>query len=746
MTQVLNKVELSTEFLTNALNELKSAYSAENIEHGRREYLANLIRENGYLPYPHIQALEELSASETVFCLIEKLKLNNTYNGESFEFTDISPVKRAGFTNADWIKTEQHSIKLVNLAGSGNGNEAEEAGKFIDWVKQLLILPSGDLEKGILGTTMYVIPFHPREFGCAYLPTSSEVSNALEDSYIKEKLNLDAKEQVRLLLALTQLAGHPTMYDVLPQTGRFSKIVLSKPYIARWFDVKELIAELKNEINNINPQENPQLLNEVKTILSNELDGIYTEIPEHLKDLYEVLNDILEETKKELSTEMSLKANQEILHARAKEIIETTAQRAVNEEEDVHNQGEIICKLIENGLWPAPGGAWCSCGMPIFNKMSEGAGYPTFKHYDYQENDVTHFANLDCQTPYYFVYLENGEYNEPVIDFYVEFMEKIQSDYNFDGFRVDHIDHIVDPVSEAENGDPISYRAPRKVLGRVNKALKSKSPTFATLAEYMLWDSFYKEYHLDMAFDALWGNDIISQYTKTVQTIIEDNKTLAEYNAKNPDNRLTILKTYNNQDGEFSAINQYPAQLGEQGAIFKRFKYKFLPAGNQAQRPSLYIDGDESFTETGIEHVIGVEHSMKRNNNTEFYKKFNAIEKLAKRCDFARYGYAELFEENENGYVSWILKQENRDEILLIAANQNAPTETVSGEDGFEQKEGKAVSNIKINIPAEFKLSAEFVYDSESADFVKNILNPETRTISFETLEPSEFHIYKLVK
>ena len=34
---------------------------------------------------------------------------------------------------------------------------------------------------------------------------------------------------------------------------------------------------------------------------------------------------------------------------------------------------------------------------------------------DYKGEDVTHFANLDCQTPYYFVYLENGTYNKSFI-------------------------------------------------------------------------------------------------------------------------------------------------------------------------------------------------------------------------------------------------------------------------------------------------------------------------------------------
>ena len=77
-------------------------------------------------------------------------------------------------------------------------------------------------------------------------------------------------------------------------------------------------------------------------------------------------------------------------------------------ESEILNQGDIIQTLISEGMWPAPGGAWCSAGVPVFDKMSEGASYPTFKHYKFNGEDVTHFANLDCQTPYYFVCLENG--------------------------------------------------------------------------------------------------------------------------------------------------------------------------------------------------------------------------------------------------------------------------------------------------------------------------------------------------
>ena len=108
-------------------------------------------------------------------------------------------------------------------------------------------------------------------------------------------------------------------------------------------------------------------------------------------------------------------------------------------------------------------------------------------------------------------------------------MKKLQKDYNFDGFRVDHIDHIVDNVSE-KDGNPISYRAPRKVLGMLNSEMKEHVLYFATLAEYMLWDNYLKEYHEDMGFDLLWGNDIVSQSFKNPQTIADDNTQLSNYN------------------------------------------------------------------------------------------------------------------------------------------------------------------------------------------------------------------------
>ena len=43
--------------------------------------------------------------------------------------------------------------------------------------------------------------------------------------------------------------------------------------------------------------------------------------------------------------------------------------------------------LINEGLWPAPGGAWCSCGIPIFDKMHFSKEYPMFKHFNHKDED-----------------------------------------------------------------------------------------------------------------------------------------------------------------------------------------------------------------------------------------------------------------------------------------------------------------------------------------------------------------------
>ena len=742
--------------LNKIYEELKKAYPFDSIPELRKKYLTMHIQKYGYLTYSFQKAQEELTNEETLFALEEKWKQNNVFKNGKFSYrtNQISVLARHQEKNSDWFKKEGHNIKLLNLAALGDGNNSKETGKFFDWLKQLLILPSGNLDNHIYNTTIYLIPFHPREFGCAYLPKSSEVSSKLKDEYIEEITGLDAKGQVQTFIEMAQLAGHPVIYDILPQTGRFSKFVLANPQVARWYDITELQKQLTSKVDEVaeflskdHDQDDIQI---TKDVYIQRRQGNSGELSPAFQELYNSFDGIMLEHKKKFSNAMLEHSYQLKIQKRVREIVakvhELKNDKQKLEEKDITKQIDTIQELMKEGLWPAPGGAWCSAGVPVYDGMSECGGYPIFKHFDYKGDDVTAFANLDCQTPYYFVNLENGKYNEDVINLFIENMKKLQQDYNFDGFRVDHIDHIVDEVSE-QNGRPISYRAPRYVLNKLNTTMKKKIPYFATLAEYMLWDNFYKEYHEDMKFDVLWGNDIISQFDKTPEKIMEDNQYLTNYNSKfKKGNMLSILKTYNNQDGEFHCIDQYPAQLGESGALYKWAKYKLLPGGKYAQRPMMYADGDESFTQGGLEYTIGEEVAMPRACNDDFFNKFDAIDRFVKNNNIITDGEAQIIVDDEDGFSSWLITKEPLKTAYLIVSNHKYPTEKVTktaatGENYKEIVEGYAIFDKQIHIPGDYNLKSEYVLNEKDYE-PQSIEN--TDTLHFEKLEPSEFKIFEL--
>ena len=742
--------------LNSFYSKLKEMYSFDSISEERKEFLKSKMDKYGYMPFPHVKALEELTNAEVLFALESKWVANGVMEDGKFNFTKTSVLARNNVKDSSWLQKEGHNIKLINLAGLGNGNNSDEAGKFMDWLRQLLILPTGNLNNNIFNTTMYLIPFHPREFGCAYLPTASSVSSNLEDSEIKKETDMDAEEQVKLFIQMSQLAGHPVIYDILPQTGRFSKIVLANPDCARWFDINALIEELIKHVDEkateLGEKYSKDDLDIVSGIYKKSIKGeSFGDLSEHYQAIFNEIDELLKDTKIFLSNSMLERSIQNRLHKKAKSIIAQFLDKHHGKhitEDDIVAQNDTIQALIKEGMWPAPGGAWCSCGVPAFDKMSEGASYPTFKHYNFKGEDVSHFANLDCQTPYYFVSLETGKFNNDVVNFFIDYMKKLQERFNFDGFRVDHIDHIVDEVSE-KDGVPISYRAPRKVLGMLNTEMKAKVPYFATLAEYMLWDNFYKEYHEDMNFDVLWGNDIVSQSYKDPEAIAEDNLTLANYNSSSKKSTpLSILKSYNNQDGEFEAIDRYPAQLGTEGALFKWFKYKFLPGGRNAQRPVMYIDGDESFTKTGMEHIIGNEVSLKREKDYNFYDKFNAIDKFVKNSPVITDGEAHIIRQDDDGFVAWQIQKEGLKNSILVIANYNSPTEKVlkeeNGNSWTEIQEGREVFDKTIELSCDYSIVSEFRFDG--TDYQEEKFVAATNSLSFGKLMPAEFKFFTVIK
>ena len=232
---------------------LKEIYNYDEISEDRKSYLASVMEEYGYLNYPHIKALEELSPAETLFCLEYKWKNNGIFTAGNFQFENnqISVLQRHKIQNSEWICAEGHEIKLINLPALSNGNNSNECSKFIDWLKQLIILPTGNMKFGILDTTIYLVPFHPRDFGCSYLPISMKATDAMYDATIGEKTGLDVTQQVSMFIKMAQLAGHPVLYDILPQISRFSNLILFKPYMARCCDINELISKISIKVDEI---------------------------------------------------------------------------------------------------------------------------------------------------------------------------------------------------------------------------------------------------------------------------------------------------------------------------------------------------------------------------------------------------------------------------------------------------------------------------------------------------------------
>ena len=747
-----------SEIFNNLYAKIKDIYSKEAITTNRQKELSDQIEKFGYLPYSQAKALEELTPAEIIFCLEKKLEKNSSFNENKLQIKNnqISAVQRHGFKNATWIKQEQHDIKLINLAALGDGAKDLSPAKFIDWLCQIVILPAGNIEKNILSTTIYLVPFQPRDFGNAYLSASTEeVSERLADETLKTN-GISAKEQIKLFITLAQLAGHPVIYDVFPQCGRYSKTVMVHPEIARWIDVKFLTEEISKSLNfvaiKLSQEFDEDDVTIVRNIYKTTLKSGSIDLAPEFMPIYKRFTEELEEKRKELSNYMTKKEEQKKLQKRVSNIvaqIEGVKLNKIKNDKDITKRGEIINALIDEGLWTLPDGAWCSSGIPVFEKMSECGSYPTFRHYNEKGHDVSKFAESDCQTPFYFVYLENGEYNLPVINFYLEYLQKLQQDYNFDGFRISHTDFVVDEMSE-KNLRPISYRAPRFLLTKINEILKKEVPYFATMAEYRLWNSYYKEYHQDMNFDLLWGNDTKTDYEKIPTEVINNNRELQDYNSSVLKNSfVSVLKTYNNQDGEFRTVNRYLGLMDKDEALFKWFKFKFLPGGKLAQRPVMYVDGDESFSKDGIEATIQEEVSLIRENDEEFYNKFDAIRRLAINNELTIDGEAQIINQNKNGFISWMISKETVKECFVIAANYLPSNEKIlkQNTDGIMEysiKTNNAVENKKIEIPGDFVLASEFIYEEDKKDFVEHYSAQNIKTIEIEKLEPSEFRIFKI--
>ena len=98
------ETENKSEKLNKIYSKLKEKYSFNSIPDKRKEELKDIINLYGYLNYPYIKALEELTPAEILFGLEIKWKKNGIFKDGKFHFNndEVSVLARNGVKNSDW--------------------------------------------------------------------------------------------------------------------------------------------------------------------------------------------------------------------------------------------------------------------------------------------------------------------------------------------------------------------------------------------------------------------------------------------------------------------------------------------------------------------------------------------------------------------------------------------------------------------------------------------------------------------
>ena len=186
---------------------------------------------------------------------------------------------------------------------------------------------------------------------------------------------------------------------------------------------------------------------------------------------------------------------------------------------------------------------------------------------------------------------------------------------------------------------------------------------------------------------------------------------------------------------------------------------KFIPGGKFASRPTLLVDGDESFTKVGIERVISKETSMVRNYDWDFFEKFNALDYFAQNDELINKGRAVLHIQESNGFVCWEIVPDSPDKskkqsTYLIVANYFSPHELkeVQDEKGHTEKKnvrGTITRDNIVKLKRGKKLVSYFDFELDELNkcmFVEKPLETDiTKEITFKELRPGEFKVYKMV-
>ena len=142
----------------------------------------------------------------------------------------------------------------------------------------------------------------------------------------------------------------------------------------------------------------------------------------------------------------------------------------------------------------------------------------------------------------------------------------------------------------------------------------------------------------------------------------------------------------------------------------------------------MYVDGDESFTQGGIEYTIGEEVGMKRSENEEFFKAFDAIDRFVKDNKIINNGEARIITSDDDGFCAW---------LITMVPMKTAAT----GENYKEVVEGYSVFDKEIYIPSDYDIVNEYILKEK--DFEPQPME-KMEKIHFDKLDPSEYRIYEL--
>ena len=107
---LFKKETTSAELLNDFYSKLREMYSFESISDERKEYLKSTMDKFGYLPYPQIKALEELTDAEVLWALESKWEKEGVFKDGKLEFSKASVLARNNVKDSSWLQKEGHDI------------------------------------------------------------------------------------------------------------------------------------------------------------------------------------------------------------------------------------------------------------------------------------------------------------------------------------------------------------------------------------------------------------------------------------------------------------------------------------------------------------------------------------------------------------------------------------------------------------------------------------------------------------